>query len=251
MDFQRIKKKKEVIVYLKPKLLKILERTSLFLKVYRSGKFPKIIKVLPNLKNFEEIIWLIRPDIWSEQAIFSITRSFLPKLDKIQMSRFYTIVLVPRFQEIIFNKKSFSTHIQKTIGISSRFPSIFFPSFVLPICESKNCSIKEGAVICSIISKYHFPPTIVMTVLVKLLKIPITPPKCMICRIIISKNYLIPHRIIDLLVDFFISHNNKIFFPQYKTFFLVFLKNYFIFLSIEDKKKLLNVKDLRKKAIDS
>jgi essential nuclear protein 1 len=242
MNINLNKEKNKLKVYLKPKLLKILERTSLFLKVYRSGKMPKIIKVLPSFKNFEEIMWLTRPDIWSDQAILSITRSFLPKLDKIQISRFFSLVLAPRFQETIFNRDLISIHIQKAIKLSSNFPFVFFSSLILPICESKNCSIKEGAMLGSIISKYHFAPSIIMVVLVRLLKKPITSSKCILCRIIVGKNYLIPHRIIDLLVDFFGINNGKIFSSHYKTFFIVFLKNYSLLLSNEDRKKISNFK---------
>ena len=41
------------------KLLKVFERTSLLLKIYRSGKVPKLVKILPFLKNFEEIIFYL------------------------------------------------------------------------------------------------------------------------------------------------------------------------------------------------
>lgn len=73
-------KKKELQLFLQPKLLKILERASLFLKVYRSGKIPKILRILPCLKNFEEVLWLTRPDTWSEQAIVILTRFFFAKI---------------------------------------------------------------------------------------------------------------------------------------------------------------------------
>jgi len=98
-------KKNELDIYLKPKLLKILERTTLFMKVYRSGKIPKIIRILPSIKNFEEMLWLTRPDTWSNSAVYSITRSFLPKLDKKQMSRFFFSYTGSSFSRNNFPKK--------------------------------------------------------------------------------------------------------------------------------------------------
>jgi len=243
--YNRPQKKSDVVIFLKPKLLKILERTSLFLKVYKSGKIPKIIKLLPSLKNFEEILWLTRPDIWSDQAIFSITRSILPKLDKVQMSRFFSLVLTPRFQETIFNSSQYSIHIQKTIKISIRFSTVFLSSVFLPLCESKSCSVKEGAVLATIISKYHFNPSLLFSVLLRMLKPPITSIKCMIMRAILCKNYVVPHRILDSLVDFFVLNRNKIFSSQFKTFFIVFFRNYAIYLSNEDKKKVININCLK------
>ena len=236
----------ELQIFLQPKLLKILERASLFLKVYRSGKIPKIIRILPCLKNFEEVLWLTRPDIWSEQAIVTLTRFFLPKLDKNQLSRFYSLVLAPRLQETIFRSKTYSVHIKKAIKISSMHPSIFFSSIILPICESKSCTIKEGVLLSSIIWKYKFPRSIIMSTLVRLIKEPITSTKCMILRVILSKNYLISLRIIDLLIDFFNLYNNKIISSHYKTLFLVFLRNYSNFISIEDRKKIFNFKTRKK-----
>jgi essential nuclear protein 1 len=242
---EKLKKNTDLLLYFKPKLLKVLERASLFLKVYKSGKMPKIIKLMPSLKNFEEIIWLTRPDIWSDQAIFSVTHSFISKLDKNQMGRFFSLVLAPRFQETIFNSNRYSIHIQKTMKMSTRFPSVFFSSVFLPMCESKNCSLKEGAVLGMILSNYHFNPSSILSVLIRLLKPPVTPVKCLLMRTILCKNYIIPHRTLDLLVDFFISNRKKIFFSQFKTFFIVFLKNYSIHLSSEDKRKIIRTRGIK------
>ena len=203
---------------------------------------PKIVKIVPNLKNFEEILWLMRPDIWSDSAIFSFTRSILPRLDKNQMNRFFSLVLAPRFQEIIFSRNLNSIYFKKTIKFLSQYPSVFFSSIFLPICESRNCSISEGSILAAILNKNHFSSTVTMAILVRLLRGPILPTKCIILRVILNKNYLIPHRIIDLLVDFFLMNHKKASFPHFRVLFTVFLKNYFNFLSIEDKSKLSNLK---------
>jgi len=242
-------KNTDLVIFLKPRLLKVLERASLFLKVYRSGKLPKIVRILPSVRNFEEIIWLTRPDIWSDQAVLSITRSFLPRLDKAQMSRYYSLILAPRFQESIFNQQISSNHIQKAIKLSTKFPFTFFSSLILPICDSKECSLKEAAVLGSILYKYHFSSLVIMTLIIRLLDNPITQTKCLMLRIIISKNYLIPHRILDLFVDFFTSNNKKIFSPHYRTLLIIFLRNYTSFLSNEDKQRIHNFKQFKKKTI--
>ena len=81
-----------------------------------------------------------------------------------------------------------------------------------------------------------------MSTLVRLTKQPVTSAICMILRVMISKNYLISLRIIDLLIDFFNLNNKKITSTHYKTLLLVFLKNYSDFLSIEDRKQFLILK---------
>jgi hypothetical protein len=51
------------------------------LKTYKSGKLPKALKMLPHLKNWEEVLWLTRPDEWSPSATFACTRIFASNLN--------------------------------------------------------------------------------------------------------------------------------------------------------------------------
>ena len=45
------------------------------------GKLPKALKMLPHLKNWENILWLTRPDEWSANATYACTRIFASNLN--------------------------------------------------------------------------------------------------------------------------------------------------------------------------
>lgn len=49
---------------LPPKVIEVYSALGKMLKHYKSGKLPKALKMLPHLKNWEEILWLTRPDEW-------------------------------------------------------------------------------------------------------------------------------------------------------------------------------------------
>lgn len=49
------------------------------MKCYRSGKVPKAFKVIPRLRNWEQILLLTEPHNWSAAAMFQGTR--LVKVD--------------------------------------------------------------------------------------------------------------------------------------------------------------------------
>lgn len=46
------------------------------LSKYRSGKLPKAFKIIPHLKNWEEILYITEPDKWSAAAMYQATRVF-------------------------------------------------------------------------------------------------------------------------------------------------------------------------------
>lgn len=42
------------------------------LKKYRSGKLPKAFKMIPNLQNWEQILYLTEPTTWSAAAMYQV-----------------------------------------------------------------------------------------------------------------------------------------------------------------------------------
>ena len=56
---------------------------------YTSGKLPKAFKVIPSLHNWEEVLYLTRPDPWTPQAMYAATRIFASNLNPKLAQRFY------------------------------------------------------------------------------------------------------------------------------------------------------------------
>ena len=222
----------------KTKILKVLERTGILLKVYRSGKIPKILKIIPLFENFEDLIWFTRPDRWSFHALFVISKIFVNKLNKFEMKRFLTLIFLPRFQECIFNNENFNCYLPLISKIANLKPKSFFTSIILPFFTNSNCSKKESVVLSLLLMKISFQAKHMSWGLVQLLNNINSSSKFIILRIILAKNYNFSFRVLDILVDFFVKNKDKsknIFFLKC---YVIFLKNYSNFLSLEDKNRL-------------
>ena len=48
---------------------------------FTAGKVPKAFKVIPNLQNWEEILFLTDPEKWSPHAVYQATRLFISNLN--------------------------------------------------------------------------------------------------------------------------------------------------------------------------
>lgn len=47
---------------------------------YRSGKIPKAFKVLPKLKNWQDVLECTKPEEWTPNATYVATRIFISAL---------------------------------------------------------------------------------------------------------------------------------------------------------------------------
>ena len=56
---------------------------------------PKAFKVIPNLQNWEEILYLTEPEGWSPHAVYQATRMFVSNLNQRMSQRFLVLVLLP------------------------------------------------------------------------------------------------------------------------------------------------------------
>jgi essential nuclear protein 1 len=225
----------------KIKILKVLERTGILLKVYRSGKLPKIIKIVPLFKNFEDLIWFTRPDRWSIRALFLISKLFVNTLNRFEAKRFLTLIFLPRLQECIFKNQNLNLYIPFISKIANIDPKIFFSSIILPFIKNSNCCKKESVVLSLILLKISLKAKYISYFLVQLLKISDTSAKFILLRVILTKNYNFSYRILDILVDFFIKNKSQTKNILFLKSYISFLKNYSIFLSLEDKNRLPDI----------
>ena len=54
------------------KVVQVYRGVGKLLSRYTVGKIPKAFKIIPNLKNWEEILYLTDPEGWSPQAMFEV-----------------------------------------------------------------------------------------------------------------------------------------------------------------------------------
>lgn len=55
-------------VWQKKKLILIARRLATLLKRWKSGRLPRAVKIIPLLDNWEEVLWVTRPEDWSLQV---------------------------------------------------------------------------------------------------------------------------------------------------------------------------------------
>ena len=57
--------------------------------LHRSGKVPKFFKMIPQYRNWEELLCITQPDEWSAAAVFRATRIFTSGLKTNMAQRFF------------------------------------------------------------------------------------------------------------------------------------------------------------------
>lgn len=77
-----------------PKVIATYKKLGVVMKTYRSGKLPKAFKVIPMVKNWEELLFLTQSSQWSPHATFEATKIFASNLNGKMVQRFYSLVLL-------------------------------------------------------------------------------------------------------------------------------------------------------------
>lgn len=66
---------------LDPKVVEVYTAVGKIMSRFTAGKVPKAFKVIPNLQNWEEILFLTDPEKWSPHAVYQATRLFISNLN--------------------------------------------------------------------------------------------------------------------------------------------------------------------------
>jgi essential nuclear protein 1 len=105
------------------------------LRTYRSGKLPKALKMLPHLQNWEEILWITRPDEWSPHSVFACTRIFASNLNTKMAQRFYNLVLLERCRDDIREHHTLNYHLYAALRKALYKPGAFYKGILLPLAQ--------------------------------------------------------------------------------------------------------------------
>lgn len=71
-----------------PKVVEVYTAVGKIMSRYTAGKVPKAFKVIPNLQNWEDILYLTDPEHWSPHAVYQATRLFISNLNARMVSPF-------------------------------------------------------------------------------------------------------------------------------------------------------------------
>jgi essential nuclear protein 1 len=192
-----------------PKVVEVYTAVGKMLSHYRSGKLPKALKMLPHLKNWENVLWLTRPDEWSPAATYASTRIFASNLNEKMAQRFMNLVLLEKCRDDIRKNRKLNYYYYLAIRKALYKPSAFYKGFLLPLAQSGTCTLREATIIGSALSKLSIPGIHSAAVLLRLAELTYSGSTSMFIKILLNKKYALPRRVIDALLKHFLSFEKE------------------------------------------
>lgn len=186
------------------RLVEVFKGVGQILAKYRSGKLPKAFKVIPSLTNWEDVLYLTEPDKWSAAAMFQATRIFVSNLNAKMAQRFFNLVLLPRVRDDIAEYKRLNYHLYMSLKKALFKPAAFFKGILLPLCETRTCSLREAIIVGSLISKTSIPVLHASAAMLKIAEMDYSGANSIFLRHFFDKKYALPYRVIDAVVYHFL-----------------------------------------------
>lgn len=112
-----------------------LPRVGLFLSKYKSGKLPKLFKVIPSLPAWARMLALTRPENWSPHACRAATRIFISNMKPAQAQLFLGVVLLDAVREDIRQNKKMNVHYYEALKRALYKPAAFFKGIIFPLLD--------------------------------------------------------------------------------------------------------------------
>ncbi|KAG1710947.1 hypothetical protein DVH05_013668 [Phytophthora capsici] len=187
-----------------PKIVEVYTGVGKILQRYTSGKLPKAFKVIPSLSYWEDILWLTSPEKWSPHAMYAATRLFASNLNPKMAQRFFNIFLLEHVRQDIHENKRLNFHLYMALKKALYKPQAFFKGIIIPLCESRNCTQREAAIIGSVLSKVSVPVIHSAATLMKLSSMEYSGGNSMFIRVLLNKKYSLPTRVISELSQHFL-----------------------------------------------
>jgi essential nuclear protein 1 len=169
---------------------------------YTAGKLSKAFKVIPSLTEWEDILYLTRPDKWTPQAMFAATKIFASNLNPRMAQRFFNVVLLDAVRADILENKKLNYHYYQSLKKSLYKPAAFFKGILIPLCR-ENCTLREAAIISSVLSKVSVPVAHSAVALHKISSLEYTGGQAVFIRCLLNKKYSLPMPVIGSLVKYF------------------------------------------------
>lgn len=193
-------------VLLPPKVIAAYDKIGKILATYKHGKLPKLFKVLPTLKNWEDVLFVTNPASWTPHAVCEATKLFVSNLPSSQAQIFVETVLLPKFRQCIEDSETHTLdyHLYRALKKSLYKPAAFFKGFLLPLVDDQ-CSLREAMIAASVLSKVSIPSLHSSVALTQLTQRDYTPARTVFIRVLIEKRYALPYQTLDDLVFYFMK----------------------------------------------
>ncbi|EFO98636.1 CRE-BYN-1 protein [Caenorhabditis remanei] len=185
-------------------VVEMYEQIGQYMSKYRSGKVPKAFKIIPKMINWEQILFLTKPETWTAAAMYQATRLFASNMNPKMCQRFYTLVLLPRLRDDIDEFKKLNYHLYQALCKAIYKPSAFFKGLILPLLESGTCTLREAVIFSSVLTKVPIPIFHSAAAMLKIAEMEYTGANSVFLRALIDKKYALPYQAVDGVVNHFI-----------------------------------------------
>lgn len=191
-------------VALPEKVIRAYTTVGTILKTWTHGKLPKLFKVIPSLRNWQDILYVTNPTEWSPHVVYEATKLFVSNMTAKEAQKFVNLVLYERFRENIEVNEdhSLNYHIYRALKKSLYKPSAFFKGFLFPLVEA-GCNIREATIAGSVLAKVSVPVLHSSAALSYLLRLPFSPATTVFIGILLDKKYALPYQTVDECVYYF------------------------------------------------
>lgn len=194
---------------LDPRVIEMYQGVGKILSRYRSGKVPKAFKVIAQFRNWEDLLMLTEPDNWSAAAVYQATRIFTANLKEKLAQRFFNQILLPRVRDDIDTYQRLNYHLYQALRKALFKPGAFFKGFLLPLCESGNCTLREAIIVGSVLARNSIPILHSSAVMLKIAEMEYSGANSIFLRIFFDKKYALPYRVVDAVVFHFLKFRNE------------------------------------------
>ena len=186
------------------KVIDVYTEIGTVLQRYTAGKLPKAFKVIPSLKQWEDVLYLTRPDQWSPQAMYQATRIFASNLNPRMAQRFFNLVLLDAVRADIHRHKKLNYHYYACLKKALYKPAAFFKGVLLPLSRD-DCTLREAAIVSSVLSKCSIPVSHAAVALHKLASASASYSggSAVFIKALLDKKYSLPIPVVCALVDYF------------------------------------------------
>ncbi|CEQ40318.1 SPOSA6832_01914, partial [Sporobolomyces salmonicolor] len=187
-----------------PKVVEVYTKVGNLLSRYKSGPLPKAFKILPTLSMWPTLVMLTNPEEWTPHATYAATRIFASNLDPKQSQKFYKEILLEKVREEISQSGKLSVQTYMALKKAIYKPAAFFKGLLFPLCETGSCTLREAAILGSVLTRVSVPVLHSGAALLKLAEMDYTGPNSLFIRVLLGKKYALPYKVVDALVFHFI-----------------------------------------------
>jgi len=228
---------------LDPKVVKVYSAVGKIMSTYRAGKLPKAFKIIPSLKNWEDVLYITEPDSWSAAAMFQATRIFTSNLNAAMAQRFFNLVLLPRIRDDILDYRKLNFHLYMALKKALFKPAAFYKGILIPLCQAGDCSLREAVIVASVVTRTAIPVLHTSAAMLQIAEMEYTGANSIFLRVMLDKKYSLPYRVVDALVFHFyrFASDDRVMPVLWHQCLLIFVQRYKEDITSEQKEALMEV----------